>query len=165
MKLQIPKPKNPKGNHQPSKNLISPLSPPPFESLEPKIPRSSSRPSSLSSPPEVEDQKKKLEEMKKTDRKRSRQLAAKILKDLEEEIKKWRRIREEHLKNRRQSLQEQQKGKGEKPKESPPPLQEPSTKPKRGFFGLARRQGFWGRRIKSAQQQSQPEKVGRRIGG
>ena len=111
--------------------------------------------------PQVSDEAKKLEEMKAADEARSKQLAAKIVQELEAEIEKWRRIREEQLRARRQEAEQQ-----EERKQGKPPLIEPSTKPKRGLFGLpAGRQGFWGRRIKSAQQQAQPEMVGRRVGG
>jgi len=111
--------------------------------------------------PQVSDEAKKLEEMKAADEARSKQLAEKIVQELEAEIEKWRRIREEQLRARRQEAEQQEERKQEKP-----PLIEPSTKPKRGLFGLpAGRQGFWGRRIKSAQQQAQPEMVGRRVGG
>lgn len=105
--------------------------------------------------PQVSDEAKKLEEMKAADKVRSEQLAAKIVQELEAEIEKWRRKREQQLQVRRQPPEQQGREKeGEKPS-----LVEPSTKPKRGLFG------FWGRRIKSAQQQAQPEMVGRRVGG
>lgn len=147
-----------------TQNLKKIISPPPFETLQPR--------KSIEEPPmvspigfssEENDQAQKLAEMKKADEEKSRQLAKKIIEELEQEIAKWRKIREEQLKARRQ--QPEQPGSQEKigGKEKPnqlPPLQEPTTKPKRGLFF-----GFWGRRIKSAQQQSQPETVGRRVGG
>jgi len=112
--------------------------------------------------PQVSDEAKKLEEMKAVDEARSKQLAARIVQDLESEIEKWRRIREQQLQARRQPPEQE----GEEKKQEKPPLVEPSTKPKRGLFGLpAGRQGFWGRRVKSAQQQAQPEMAGRRVGG
>jgi len=104
--------------------------------------------------PQVSNEAKKLEEMKATDKVRSEKLAVKIVQKLEAEIEKWRRIREEQLKARRQQEEQQKEGK----KKETPPLVEFSTKPKRGLFS------FWGRRIKSAQQQAQPETVGRRVG-
>jgi len=111
--------------------------------------------------PPVSDEAKKLEEMKAADEVRSKQLAAKIVQELEAEIERWRRIREEQLRARHQEAEQQEERKQEKP-----PLIEPSTKPKRGLFGLpAGRQGFWGRRAQRAQQQAQPEMVGRRVGG
>jgi len=105
--------------------------------------------------PQASDEAKKLEEMKAADKAKSEQIAAKIVQELEAEIEKWRRIREQQLQARRQPERPEEEKKQEKP-----PLIEPSTKPKRGLFG-----GFWGRRIKSAQQQAQPEMVGRRVGG
>ena len=105
--------------------------------------------------PQVSDEAKKLEEMKAADKARSEQLAAKIVKELEQEVEKWRRIREQQLQARRQPPEQPE----EEKKQEKPPLIEPSTKPKRGLFG------FWGRRVQSAQQQAQPEMVGRRVGG
>jgi len=111
---------------------------------------------------QVSDEAKKLEEMKAADKARSEQLAAKIVQELEAEVEKWRRIREQQLQVRRQPPEQPE----EEKKQEKPPLVEPSTKPKRGLFGLpAGRQGFWGRRVQSAQQQAQPEMVGRRVGG
>lgn len=52
----------------------------------------------------------------------------------------WRRVQEEKMVK----------------KESPPLA---PSKPKRRLFG------FWSRRVKTAQQQSQPERAGRRVGG
>jgi len=115
----------------------------------------SSSPTSVQETPQFSDEAKKLEEMKAADEAKSRQLAAKIVQELEAEIEKWRRIREEQLRARRQPPEQQQ----EEKKQKAPPVIEPSTKPKRGLFG------FWGKRVKSAQQQAQPETVGRRIGG
>jgi len=115
----------------------------------------SSSPTAGQKTPQVSDEAKKLEEMKAADKARSEQLAAKIVQELEAEIEKRRRIREEQLKARRQEAEQQEERKQEKP-----PLIEPSTKPKRGLFG-----GFWGRRAQRAQQQAQPEMAGRRVGG
>ncbi|MGB9911021.1 MAG: hypothetical protein ACPLKP_00200 [Microgenomates group bacterium] len=142
-----------------------PPPPPPFETLQqPKNPiEEPFFPSSAVSSPEADSQAQKLAEMKKADEEKSRQLAKKIIEELEQEIAKWRKIREEQLKARRQPPEQQgsqEKMEGEEKQNQLPPLQEPTTKPKRGLFF-----GFWGRRIKSAQQQSQPEKVGRRVGG
>jgi hypothetical protein len=113
--------------------------------------------------PQVSDEVRKIEEMKKADEETSRQLAAKIVQDLGVEIEKWRRIREQQLQARRGPLEQK---KEEKKQEKVPPLLEPSAKPKQGLSNLpAGRHGFWGRRIKSAQQQAQPEMAGRRAGG
>ena len=57
-----------------------------------------------------------------------------------------------------QQAQEEKMAKGEKEETKEPTPVVPS-KPKRRLFG------FWSRRIKSAQQQSQPERAGRRVGG
>lgn len=99
-------------------------------------------------------QQEKIEEMKALDEAKSRQLSEKIVRELEMEIKKLRQIRGEQLHQRRQAPEPLT------PLPETQPLQEPTLKKQRGVFG-----GFWGRRVKSAQQQSQPEMVGRRIGG
>lgn len=139
--------------------LKRPFPPPSVEILEAKGPNKEKGLPLAEMMDKVEDQK--LKKMKEADAKKSQKLAAKIIRELEEEITKWRRIREEQMKARRQSSKEQQ-GQALKTGETDglPPLQEPPTKPKRGLIF-----GFWGRRIKFAQQQSQPERVGRRIGG
>jgi len=105
--------------------------------------------------PQTSDEAQKLEEMKAVDEEKSKQLAGKIVKELEVEIEKWRRVREEQLKARRQQSEQQE----EEKKQETPPLVEPSTKPKKGLFG------FWSRRAQRAQQQAQPEMAGRRVGG
>lgn len=111
--------------------------------------------------PQVSDEAKKLAKMKAAERVRSEQLAAKVIQELDAEIEKRRRTREEQLKARRRTPEQQE----EEKKQEAPPLVEPSTKPRRGLFGLpAGRHSFWGRRIKSAQQQAQPEMAGRRVG-
>jgi hypothetical protein len=102
----------------------------------------------------VNDEAKKLEEMKAADKARSEQLAGKIVQELEREVEKWRRIREQQLQVRLTPPEEPEEEKQEKPL-----LIEPSTKPRRALFG------FWGRRAQRAQQQAQPEMVGRRVGG
>jgi len=105
--------------------------------------------------PRTSDGAKKLEEMKAADKTRSEQLAAKIVQELEGEIEKQRRIREEELRVRRQPPEQLE----EEKKQKKPSLVEPSTKPKKGLFG------FWGRRARRAREQAQPEMVGRRVGG
>ncbi|MGB9706906.1 MAG: hypothetical protein ACPLXP_02435 [Microgenomates group bacterium] len=105
--------------------------------------------------PSLGDEAKKLAEMKAADEVKSQQQAARIIRELEEEIEKWRRIREEQLKARRQPPQEQQQE-----KQGVSLLVEPSTKPKRGWLF-----GFWSRRAQRAREQAQPEMVGRRVGG
>jgi len=115
-----------------------------------------SSPSGGQKTPQVADEARKLAEMKAADKARSEQLAAKIVQELEAEIEKWRRIREQQLQARRQPPKEQE----EEKKQETPPLVEPSTKPKRGLFF-----GFWNRRAQRAREQAQPEMVGRRVGG
>jgi hypothetical protein len=71
--------------------------------------------------------------------------------------------------------QEEKMAKGRKLDEEKEPAPVVPSKPKRGLFGLPRRvkaglprrvkAGFWSRRVKTAQQQSQPERAGRRVGG
>ena len=114
-----------------------------------------SSPSGGQKTPQVADEARKLAEMKAADKARSEQLAAKIVQELEAEIEKWRRIREQQLQARRQPPKEQE----EEKKQETPPLVEPSTKPKRGLLG------FWNRRAQRAREQAQPEMVGRRVGG
>jgi len=105
---------------------------------------------------------RELEKMKEADKARSERLAAKIVQELETEIKKWRKTREEQLKARRQQAQQPE----EEKKQKKSPLTEPSTKPKKGLFGLrAGRHGFWSRRARRAREQAQPEMAGKRVGG
>lgn len=102
----------------------------------------------------VPEQEKKIEEMKIADEVKSRQLAAKIVGELEAEIKRLQQIRKEQLRQRRQAPE---------PKVTPAepqPLQGPPPKKRRGILG-----GFWSKRIRSAQQQAQPEMAGRRVRG
>jgi len=114
----------------------------------------SSFPSGGQKTPQVSDETKRLAEMRAVDEAKSRQLAAKIIQELEQEIEKWRQIREEQLRQRRQTPEpivaatEVQ------------PLQEPTPKRRRGILG-----GFWGRRAQRAREQVQPEMAGRRVSG
>lgn len=91
-----------------------------------------------------------LEQMKAKDEARSQQAAAQISRQLEQEIEKWRKIREEQLRQRREVTPA--------PVEPQETLVAPASKPSRRF-------GMWGKRVKSAQDQSQPELAGRRVGG
>ncbi len=75
--------------------------------------------------------------------------AKKRIAELEAEIKKLTYERQQEMRARYE-----QKKKEEEKKEASVPVV--ASKPKRGF---------WGRRIKSAQQQTQPETVGRRVSG
>lgn len=104
----------------------------------------------------AEEQKLKLRQLEAKDEAESRALTAKLQKELETEIEKWRKIREEQLRQRRVATEqaEAQAAATAPPKELPL-----TSRPKRGMFGN------WGRRIKSAQQQAQPETAGKRVGG
>lgn len=99
-------------------------------------------------------QQAKLAQMEIEDKVKSEQQAVRLKKDLEEEIKKSRLKREEELRQRRQQTEPVAA-----PAEVQPP-QEPTSKRRRGILG-----GFWDRRAQRAQQQTQPETVGRRVGG
>jgi hypothetical protein len=86
--------------------------------------------------------------------------AKKRIQEIEEEIKILAQKRQEEMRKRYEPKTEEQKQKEqakEKIVEAQPPL-EISAKPKKGL-------PFWGKRIKTAQQQAQPETAGRRIGG
>ncbi len=84
--------------------------------------------------------------------------AKKRREEIEAEIKKLIEERKQQLSKRReeapQKIQEQKIAEEQK-KELPPEI---SSKPKKGL-------PFWGKRIKTAQQQAQPETVDRRVGG
>lgn len=69
-----------------------------------------------------------------------------LVAERKEQQEEWRRIQEGKM----------AKGEKEETKEPTPVV---PSKPKRGLFG------FWSRRVKTAQQQSQPERAGRRVGG
>ncbi|MCJ7804599.1 hypothetical protein MUP35_02590 [Patescibacteria group bacterium] len=86
--------------------------------------------------------------------------AKKRIQEIEEEIKILTQKRQEEMRKRDQQKTEEQKQKeqgGEKIAKAQRPL-EISSKPKKGL-------PFWGKRIKTAQQQAQPETAGRRVGG
>ena len=76
--------------------------------------------------------------------------AKKRIQEIEEEIKILSQKRQEEMRKRYE-----QKSKEQKQKEQPLEI---SSKPRKGL-------PFWGRRIKTAQQQAQPETAGRRVGG
>ena len=104
----------------------------------------------VSAAPAADAPKVNLEEMKAKEAAQSQQAASQISKQLEQEIDRLRKIREEQLRQRR------------KTSTAPVPPQEvpatPTSKPSRRF-------GMWGRRVKSAQEQAQPETAGKRVGG
>jgi len=86
--------------------------------------------------------------------------AKKRIQEIEEEIKILTQKRQEEMRKRYEPKAEEQKQKEqakEKITETQSPL-EISSKPKKGL-------PFWGKRIKTAQQQAQPETAGRRVGG
>ena len=78
--------------------------------------------------------------------------AKKRIQEIEEEIKILTQKRQEEMRKRYEQKSEEQK---QKQKEQPLEI---SSKSKKGL-------PFWGKRIKTAQQQAQPETVGRRVGG
>ena len=103
-----------------------------------------------------EVQAEQLQQMKAADETRSKQLSASIIKELEAEIAKYRQLRQQQLQQRRQQQVDQEAAATEA---GMSPLQEPTSKRKSGLLGGG------GRRIKSAQQKSQPETVGKRTSG
>ena len=76
--------------------------------------------------------------------------AKRRIQEIEEEIKILTQKRQEEMRKRYEQKSEEQKQ-----KEQPLGV---SSKPKKGL-------PFWGKRIKTAQQQAQPETAGRRVGG
>jgi hypothetical protein len=84
--------------------------------------------------------------------------AKKRIKEIEDEVHLLAQKRQEEMRKRREEVvnQEQQGVEGKKAQDSQP--LEISSKPKKGM-------PFWGKRIKTAQQQAQPETAGRRTGG
>ncbi len=86
--------------------------------------------------------------------------AKKRIQEIEEEIKILTQKRQEEMRKRYEQKSEKQKQQEQGEKKTPK-TQEPleiSSKPKKGL-------PFWGKRIKTAQQQAQPETAGRRVGG
>ncbi len=76
--------------------------------------------------------------------------AKKRIAELESSIRELTLKRQQEMRERNKQKEEKEEGQQEEP------LVMPRSKPRRGF---------WGRRIKSAQQQAQPETAGRRISG
>ena len=85
--------------------------------------------------------------------------AKRRIQEIEEEIKILTQKRQEEMRKRSEQKTEEQKQKqqGEEKMKKSQPL-EMTSKQKKGL-------PFWGKRIKTAQQQAQPETVGRRVGG
>jgi len=85
--------------------------------------------------------------------------AQKRIQEIEQEVKALGEKREQEVRQRYQQGESEEKQKEvqeEQMKRAQVP--EVATKPKKGL-------PFWGRRIKTAQQQAQPETAGRRTGG
>jgi hypothetical protein len=115
----------------------------------------------------AEDLESKIEEVNKEDKENNEKIAQlkaqkevwakKRIQEIETKIEGLvEERRQQRLKRREEPPQEVQEKKiaEEQKKES---LPEVSSKPKRGLF--------WGKRIKTAQQQAQPETVGKRVSG
>lgn len=84
--------------------------------------------------------------------------AKKRIKEIEDEVHYLTQKRQEEMRKRREEVigLQQQEMESKKAQDSQP--LEISSKPQKG-------KPFWGKRIKTAQQQAQPETAGRRIGG
>ena len=83
--------------------------------------------------------------------------AKKRIEEIEGEIKILTQKRQEERRKRRESSFAKASEDKEKMAQEKAVVPEISSKPKRGLF--------WGKRIKTAQQQAQPETAGRRVGG
>ena len=85
--------------------------------------------------------------------------AKKRIKEIEDEVHLLAQKRQEEMRKRREEVvnPEQKQEMEDKKAQDNQPL-EISSKPKKGM-------PFWGKRIKTAQQQAQPETAGRRVGG
>ena len=85
--------------------------------------------------------------------------AKKRIKEIEDEVHLLAQKRQEEMRKRREEMvnpEQKQEIESKKAQDSQP--LEISSKPKKGM-------PFWGKRIKTAQQQAQPETAGRRVGG
>jgi len=85
--------------------------------------------------------------------------AKKRIKEIEDEVHLLNQKRQEEMRKRHEQKmaeQKQKEGDQQEAQKAQPP--EISSKPKKGL-------PFWGKRIKTAQQQAQPETAGRRVGG
>jgi len=105
------------------------------------------------------DQLAQIKKLEEIDKQQSAQVINQLRGQLEQEIEKWRQIREEQLHQRKQAGEVAAQQAVVQTDNVDRRIPEPAPKRARGLFG-----GF-GRRVKSAQQQSQPETAGRRIGG
>lgn len=102
-------------------------------------------------------EKQKISQRAKFDKETSERKVSQVRDELTSEMKRLRLIREEQLHRRREAPQPTAEQLATQ-QEAPPPVV--TTKKKRGLFA-----GFGSRRIKTAQEQFQPETVGRRVGG
>lgn len=106
------------------------------------------------------DQQKQLEEMKARDKQQTLQQTIQLKRELEAEVDKWRRIREEQWRQRQQQEEQQKKQEQERGIEAQgESLPQGTSKRKRGLFGSM------GRQVKSALEQAAPETAGKRISG
>lgn len=103
----------------------------------------------------IVDEQKRIAEMKAADKAWSQEQITK----LETEMKKWRQIREEQLRRRRE-VDEQAQAQVKSAQEAESPLAQPPAKKRRGMLF-----GMFSRRVKTAQDQAAPELSGRRVGG
>lgn len=110
---------------------------------------------------EDEEAKKQIEQLKAQDEAKTKQMAVRLRQELEGEIEKWRKIRAER-EQQRKVLEEQAKQQAVQEKGEVQAAPEVSSKRPRGdLFGFIGQK----RRIKQAQEQAQPETVGKRVGG
>jgi len=85
--------------------------------------------------------------------------AKKRIEEIENEMKMLAQKRQEEMRKRKENEEDKEyKENKERMTQEKTLLPEVSTKPKKGL-------PFWGKRIKTAQQQAQPETAGRRVGG
>lgn len=105
------------------------------------------------------DQLAQIKKLEEIDQQQSSQGIAQLRGQLEQEIEKWRKIREEQLKQRRQAEAAAAQQAASQAAEAGGGIPKRTQKRSRGFFGGG------GRRVKSAQELSQPETAGKRTGG
>lgn len=89
---------------------------------------------------------------------RKEALAKKRIGEIENEMRAFAQQRQDEMRKRRGEIVGQQKQESEQKKTQSGLSLEISSKPKKGM-------PFWGKRVRTAQQQSQPETAGRRIAG
>jgi hypothetical protein len=101
-----------------------------------------------------QNQKNELQELKI----KKEAFAQKRIGEIEGEMRALSQQRQEEMRKRREEMIEHQGQESEQKKVQGGSPLEISSKPKKGM-------PFWGKRIKTAQQQSQPETAGRRTSG